>query len=98
MWAASFSSNIGTWMQNVLLGAYGYTLTHSAAYVGLLYFAQLGPLLLLSVATIWSFAPLPDAYTLAHYGRVFGESSIYVKNTLVSMPVMRAALAMISTG
>ena len=40
-------------------------------------------LLLLSVATIWSFAPLPDAYTLAHYGRVFGESSIYVKNTLV---------------
>lgn len=40
-------------------------------------------LLLLSVATIWSFAPLPDAYTLAHYGRVFGESSIYVKNTLI---------------
>ena len=40
-------------------------------------------LLLLSFATIWSFAPLPDAYTLAHYGRVFGESSVYVKNTLI---------------
>lgn len=40
-------------------------------------------LLLLSVATIWSFAPLPDAYTLAHYGRVFGESSLYIKNTLI---------------
>ena len=49
VWAGTFTSNIGTWMQNVLLGAYGYTLTHSAAYVGLLYFAQLGPLLLLSV-------------------------------------------------
>ena len=42
-------SLVGTWMQNVLLGAWGYTLTHSAGYVGLLYFAQLGPLLLLSV-------------------------------------------------
>jgi iron(III) transport system permease protein len=40
-------------------------------------------LLLLSVATIWSFAPLPDGYTLAHYARVFGESSVYIKNTLV---------------
>ena len=48
VWAGTFASNIGTWMQNVLLGAYGYTLTHSATYVGLLFFAQLGPLLLLS--------------------------------------------------
>ena len=32
-------------------------------------------LLLLSFATVWSFAPLPDGYTLAHYARVFGESS-----------------------
>lgn len=49
VWAGTFTSNIGTWMQNVLLGAWGYTLTRSAGYVGLLYFAQLGPLLLLSV-------------------------------------------------
>jgi MFS family permease len=41
-----FASNIGTWMQNVVLGAYAYKLTGSAAYVGLIYFAQLGPLLL----------------------------------------------------
>jgi iron(III) transport system permease protein len=40
-------------------------------------------LLLLSFATIWSFSPLPDAYTAAHYGRVFGESSLYIKNTLI---------------
>src|ERR1700736_5913818 len=48
VWSGTFASNIGTWMQNVLLGAYGYTLTHSATYVGLLFFAQLGPLLFLS--------------------------------------------------
>lgn len=40
-------------------------------------------LLLLSFATIWSYSPLPDAYTTAHYARVFGESSIYIKNTLI---------------
>ena len=40
-------------------------------------------LLLLSFATIWSFSPLPDAYTLAHYARVFGDSSLYIKNTLL---------------
>src|SRR6187551_2708447 len=48
VWAGTFASNVGTWMQNVLLGAYGYTLTHSTTYVALLFFAQLGPLLLLS--------------------------------------------------
>jgi MFS family permease len=48
VWTGTFASNIGTWMQNVLLGAYGFTLTHSATYVAILFFAQLGPLLLLS--------------------------------------------------
>jgi MFS family permease len=48
VWTGTFASNIGTWMQNVLLGAYGYTLTRSVTYVGVLFFAQLGPLLLLS--------------------------------------------------
>ena len=40
-------------------------------------------LLLLSFSTIWSFSPLPDGYTTAHYTRVFGESFVYVKNTLI---------------
>jgi iron(III) transport system permease protein len=40
-------------------------------------------LLLLSFATIWSFSPLPDAYTTAHYARVLSESSVYIKNTLL---------------
>ena len=48
VWGGTFASNIGTWMQNVLLGAYGYELTHSASFVGLLFFAQLGPLLVLA--------------------------------------------------
>lgn len=48
VWGGTFASNIGTWMQNVLLGAYGWELTHSTGFVGLLYFAQLGPLLFLS--------------------------------------------------
>ena len=42
-------SNIGSWMQNVVLGAYGYSLTHSATFVSLLSFAQLVPLMLLSM-------------------------------------------------
>lgn len=48
VWTGTFASNIGTWMQNVLLGAYGYTLTGSETYVAILFFAQLGPLLILS--------------------------------------------------
>ena len=60
----------------------------AAAYavVGLILTLVLAPhlgLLLLSFATVWSFSPLPDAYTVAHYARVFGESSIYIKNTLI---------------
>ena len=44
----TFASNIGTWMQNVILGAYALKLTGSPGFVGLIYFAQLGPLLFLS--------------------------------------------------
>jgi MFS family permease len=44
----TFASNIGTWMQNVILGAYALKLTGSPGYVGLVYFCQLGPLLFLS--------------------------------------------------
>ena len=27
--------------------------------------------------------PVPDGFTIAHYARVFGESSVYIENTLV---------------
>ena len=42
------ASNIGAWMQNLLLGEFGYELTGSAVFVGVLFFAQLGPLLFMS--------------------------------------------------
>ena len=49
IWTANFLSSIGTWMQNVVLPAYVYQRTQSAASVGIFIFAQLGPLLLLSI-------------------------------------------------
>ena len=49
MWTASFSSNIGTWMQNVVLPVYVLDRTNSASAVGIMVFAQLGPLLFLSI-------------------------------------------------
>jgi MFS family permease len=48
VWSGTLGSNVGTWMQNVVLGAFALKLTHSATYVSLLQFAQLGPLLFLS--------------------------------------------------
>jgi iron(III) transport system permease protein len=39
--------------------------------------------LLLSFAQVWSFAPLPDAYTLAHYATVFQDSGGMIRNTLL---------------
>lgn len=49
VWFGSLASNMGTWMQNVALGAFAYELTKSSEYVALLGFAQLGPMLLLSI-------------------------------------------------
>ena len=49
MFIGSFASNIGTWMQNVVLPAYVYQRTGKASVVALLVFAQLGPLLLLAI-------------------------------------------------
>jgi MFS family permease len=45
----AFASNIGTWMQNVVLGAYAYNLTHSSTFVGVIIFAQFGPSLFLGM-------------------------------------------------
>lgn len=49
VYLGAFASNIGTWMQNVVLGALAYNLTKSAVFVGIMTAAQLGPLLLFSV-------------------------------------------------
>lgn len=39
--------------------------------------------LMLSLATVWSYAPLPDGYTLAHYASVFQQSQGMITNTLL---------------
>jgi|JI7StandDraft_1071085.scaffolds.fasta_scaffold29551_3 iron(III) transport system permease protein len=40
-------------------------------------------LLLLAFGTIWSFSPLPDGFTLQHFGTVFTQSSQYIWNTIL---------------
>jgi MFS family permease len=49
VWLGAFASNIGSWIQNVSLPAYVDARTGSGAMVGLLVFAQLGPVLLLAI-------------------------------------------------
>ena len=39
--------------------------------------------LLLSFAKVWSFSPLPDAYTMAHYDTVFQDAGGMIKNSLL---------------
>ena len=48
LYFGAFASNVGTWMQNAVLAAYAYDVTRSPSFVGLLVFAQLGPLLIFS--------------------------------------------------
>jgi iron(III) transport system permease protein len=38
---------------------------------------------LLSIATVWSYAVLPDGFTLAHYDNVFRESGQMISNTIL---------------
>lgn len=40
-------------------------------------------LVLLAFGTIWSFSPLPDGFTLQHFGTVYNQSMQYVSNTLL---------------
>jgi len=49
IWTGAFASGIGTWMQNVTLGAFVYELTKSPTFVSFTSFAQLGPMLALSL-------------------------------------------------
>jgi len=49
VYVGAFFSNIGTWMQNVVLGALAYDLTRSSTFVGVVLFAQLGPMLFFSI-------------------------------------------------
>lgn len=48
VFAGTFASNVGTWMQNISLIALSYSLTRNAWFTGVVTFAQLGPTLLIS--------------------------------------------------
>jgi predicted MFS family arabinose efflux permease len=48
VYIGAFLSNVGSWMQNVVLGAFAYKITESPSFVSLIIFAQLVPLLLLA--------------------------------------------------
>ncbi len=64
------------WWQAML--AYGW--------VALVLLLTLSPhigLALLSIAKVWSFSALPDAYTLEHYATMFGDGQGMIWNTLL---------------
>ncbi|MFM7004545.1 MAG: ABC transporter permease [Limnohabitans sp.] len=55
-------------------------------WIGVILLMTLSPhlgVLLLSFAKVWSFSPLPDAYTLEHYATVFQDASGMIQNTLL---------------
>lgn len=56
------------------------------AWIGFVLLVTLSPhlgVLLLSLARVWSFSPLPDAYTLDHYATVFQDAGGLIGNTLL---------------
>ena len=55
-------------------------------WIGVVLLITLAPhigILLMSVAKVWSFSVLPDAYTLEHYATVFTDSPQMIENTLL---------------
>ncbi len=63
----------------------GYEKAGAYALIIFLLLLVLSPhigLALLSFGTIWSYAVLPDGFTLAHYLEVFGTSREFITNTL----------------
>ncbi len=58
----------------------------AAVFVVLVLLLTLSPhigIFLLSIATVWSFAVLPDGYTLAHYATVMQEAGPLIGNTML---------------
>ena len=74
----------GSSIQRRRLSRVGSTLAYG--WIVLVLLITLSPhigVLLLSLAKVWSFSPLPDGYTLEHYALVFQESGGMIKNTLL---------------
>ncbi|MBS0390984.1 MAG: iron ABC transporter permease [Proteobacteria bacterium] len=66
---------LGVWES---LLAYGWILLVLAVVL-----APHAGILLMSLAKVWSFSVLPDAYTLAHYATVFEDAGHMMGNTLL---------------
>jgi len=49
VFAGSFLSSIGSWMRLIVLAAYAYNVSHSAAFVGQITFAQLAPVFVVGI-------------------------------------------------
>ena len=60
VWVGSLLSNVGTWMQNITLGVFAFQLTRSETFVSWVTFAQLGPMLFLTVLVGGTVADLFD--------------------------------------
>lgn len=74
----------GGGLQRRRLGAAGAAAAWSFLVLALL--LVLSPhigIVLLSLATVWSFSVLPDAFTLAHYATVFRDAGGFMLNTLL---------------
>ncbi|MGO1765686.1 MAG: ABC transporter permease [Advenella sp.] len=74
----------GSSIQQRKLGRWESVLAY--AWIALVLLLVLSPhigVLLLSFATVWSYAPLPDGYTLSHYAEVFSNSNDMMVNTLL---------------
>ena len=55
-------------------------------WIGAILLLTLSPhvgVLLLSLAKVWSYSPLPEAFTLAHYATVFQDAGGMMRNTLL---------------
>jgi MFS family permease len=79
-----FLSNIGTWMQQVALGVLAYDLTDGAVFVGILWFAQLGPTLFVG--------PLAGVIADAVDRRVllFATSAVQIASAIAVALIVRA--------
>ena len=66
------------------LGPWGTAV--ATAFIVLVFALVLSPhigIFLLSIATVWSYAVLPDGYTLAHYATILHEAGPLISNTLL---------------
>lgn len=102
MWLSALGSGIGTWMQNVILAAYVYSVTRSVWLVSLIGFANLVPQLVFAtlggvIADMFSRKRL--IFWLS-FEQLLGSLAIawITRTESFSEPVLLAAVAAVGTG